>query len=93
MGVTGLLIGNCYVNVMFYLYLASTNDLKRYINLLFPATSRLLVFFGTPGSHSQDICTKRRDLHGEGQGYTKRCMLIYVTQLSFMKKRDPGCLG
>eukprot|EP00434_Breviolum_minutum_P008814 symbB.v1.2.007773.t1/scaffold481.1/size198263/4 len=24
-----------------------------------------------------DICTKRRDLHGEGQGYAKRCMLIY----------------
>lgn len=24
-----------------------------------------------------DICTKRRDLHGEGQGYEKRCMLIY----------------
>eukprot|EP00913_Durusdinium_trenchii_P029723 g27856.t1 len=24
-----------------------------------------------------DICTKRRDLHGEGQGYRTRCMLIY----------------
>ncbi|CAK9020597.1 unnamed protein product [Durusdinium trenchii] len=25
----------------------------------------------------RDICTKRRDLHGEGQGYRTRCMLIY----------------
>eukprot|EP00928_Gymnodinium_smaydae_P051596 TRINITY_DN35168_c0_g1_i1.p1 TRINITY_DN35168_c0_g1~~TRINITY_DN35168_c0_g1_i1.p1 ORF type:complete len:310 (+),score=69.60 TRINITY_DN35168_c0_g1_i1:68-931(+) len=24
-----------------------------------------------------DICTKRRDLYGEGAGYGKRCMLIY----------------
>eukprot|EP00931_Biecheleriopsis_adriatica_P104863 TRINITY_DN79480_c0_g1_i1.p1 TRINITY_DN79480_c0_g1~~TRINITY_DN79480_c0_g1_i1.p1 ORF type:complete len:288 (+),score=54.22 TRINITY_DN79480_c0_g1_i1:52-915(+) len=24
-----------------------------------------------------DICTTRRDLYGEGQGYSKRCMLIY----------------
>ena len=31
-----------------------------------------------PPNVPQDICTKRRDLHGEGQGYEKRCMLIYV---------------
>lgn len=81
MEVTEAFLGNCYVNVIFYL--AITNHLRGYSSICWS-------FFGWK---SEDICTKRRDLHGEGQGYAKRCMLIYVTQLSRFFALSLVCSG
>ena len=63
-----------------FLFLSQAYQLIERIALIhwFPQESLVSSAQSTPMPMPQDICTKRRDLHGEGQGYEKRCMLIYV---------------
>lgn len=63
-----------------FLFLSQPYQLIELLALIhwFPQESLVSSAQSTPMPMPQDICTKRRDLHGEGQGYEKRCMLIYV---------------